>query len=115
MVIGENGALVPCTLAYDKRAIGVISGAGSLKPAITLGHSETSIPSAVIALIGTVFCRVDADKAPIEVGDLLTSSNTPGHAMKATDPAKSFGAIVGKALSPLYEGQGLVPILIALQ
>jgi len=51
----------------------------------------------------------------IEVGDLLTTSPTPGYAMKATDPLKAFGAIIGKALCPLKEGQGLIPILIALQ
>jgi hypothetical protein len=35
--------------------------------------------------------------------------------MKAEDPLKAFGAVIGKALRPLAEGQGLVPILIALQ
>ena len=53
--------------------------------------------------------------APIEVGDLLTTSATPGHAMKATDPLKAFGAVIGKALRPLDSGQGLIPVLIALQ
>jgi len=49
------------------------------------------------------------------VGDLLTSSPTPGHAMKASDPAEAFRAVVGKSLRPLKEAQGLIPILIALQ
>jgi hypothetical protein len=49
------------------------------------------------------------------VGDLLTTSPTPGYAMKADDPFKAFGAVIGKALRPLKEAQGLVPILIALQ
>ncbi len=53
--------------------------------------------------------------APIEIGDLLTTSATPGHAMKATDPHKAFGAVIGKALRPLDRGQGLIPVLIALQ
>ena len=35
--------------------------------------------------------------------------------MKATDPIKAFGAVIGKALRPLKNGTGLVPILIALQ
>jgi hypothetical protein len=35
--------------------------------------------------------------------------------MKASDPARSFGTVIGKALQPLGRGQGLIPILIALQ
>jgi hypothetical protein len=68
-----------------------------------------------IALMGKVFCKVDAQFGPIKVGDLLTTSPTPGHAMKTNDPFKAFGAVIGKALQPLTEGQGLIPILIALQ
>jgi hypothetical protein len=68
-----------------------------------------------VALTGKAFCKVDAKYAPIEVGDLLTTSPTPGHAMKASDPLKAFGAVIGKALCPLKEGTSLIPILIALQ
>jgi hypothetical protein len=35
--------------------------------------------------------------------------------MKAIDPVKSFGAVLGKALRPLAAGCGLIPVLIALQ
>jgi hypothetical protein len=35
--------------------------------------------------------------------------------MKATDPAKAFGAVLGKALRSLASGQGQIPILVALQ
>jgi hypothetical protein len=58
---------------------------------------------------------VDASYGPIEVGDLLTTSETPGHAMKAADASRAFGAVIGKALSALPEGRALVPILVALQ
>jgi hypothetical protein len=68
-----------------------------------------------IALMGKVYCKVDAGYGAIEVGDLLTTSPFPGHAMKATDPLKSFGSVIGKALRPLEAGQSLIPILIALQ
>ena len=68
-----------------------------------------------VALLGKVFCKVDAGCAPIEVGDLLTTSDTPGHAMKAGDSTKAFGSVIGKALRPLSAGQGLIPVLIALQ
>jgi hypothetical protein len=65
--------------------------------------------------VGTAFCCVDADEAPIEVGDLVTTSDTFGHGMKAADPARSVGAIIGKALAPLGSGRGVVPILLTLQ
>lgn len=65
--------------------------------------------------MGKVYCKVDAQFSPIEVGDLLTTSFTAGHAMKAYDPIKAFGAVIGKALRPLEGGKGLIPILIALQ
>jgi hypothetical protein len=65
--------------------------------------------------MGKVFCKIDARYAPIEAGDLLTTSDTPGHAMKATDPMKAFGTVVGKALGSLENGTGLVPVLVALQ
>jgi hypothetical protein len=68
-----------------------------------------------IALMGKVYCKVDASYGAIEVGDLLTTSSTPGHAMKANDPMKAFGSVIGKALRPLDSGEGLIPILIALQ
>ena len=65
-------------------------------------------------MIGKVFCKVDADAAPVDIGDLLTTSNTPGHAMKATDRERAFGAVIGKALAPLVSGRGLIPVLVAL-
>jgi hypothetical protein len=115
MVLGQDGALQPSQQAYDKRVAGVISGAGDYKPGIVLdkqGSSEYRMP---VALVGKVYCKVDARYASIEVGDLLTTSPTPGHAMKAVDPLKTFGAVMGKALRPLDAGCGLIPILVTLQ
>jgi hypothetical protein len=65
--------------------------------------------------MGKVYCRVDAQYSPIEVGDLLTTSPTPGHAMKAVDAIKAFGAVIGKALKPLDRGVDMIPILVTLQ
>jgi hypothetical protein len=66
-----------------------------------------------IALVGKVYCRVDSAYAPIEVGDLLTTSPTRGHAMRVVDPSRAFGAIIGKALRPLSRGAELIPILVS--
>jgi hypothetical protein len=115
MVINETGALEKSLRAYDKRVAGVISGAGGYKPGIVLDKRHSWLNRKPIALLGKVYCKVDAQYSPIEVGDLLTTSPTPGHAMKADDPLKAFGTVIGKALRPLSEGQGLIPILIALQ
>jgi hypothetical protein len=115
MVIGDTGALAPCSRRYDKRAVGVVGGAGSLRTAITLGASDDATPQVSIALVGTAFCRVDADLGSIEAGDLITTSETVGHGMRAGDGERSAGSIIGKALAPLGHGRGLVPIILALQ
>jgi hypothetical protein len=115
MVLGEEGVLHESQHAYDKRVVGVISGAGDYKPAIVLDKQPTRGNRFPIALLGKVFCKVDADSAAVKVGDLLTTSDTAGHAMKADDPTKAFGSVIGKALRSLSEGRGLIPVLIALQ
>ena len=115
MVLGDEGALHQSHEAYDKRVAGVISGAGDYKPGIVLDRQQTSANRQPIALLGKVYCKVDAQFGAIAVGDLLTTSPTPGHAMGTNDAIKAFGAVIGKALRPLVEGQGLIPILIALQ
>jgi hypothetical protein len=102
-------------LPYDRRVAGVVSGAGDYRPAMVLDQRISSADRIPVALVGKVYCKVDADPAPIAVGDLLTTSWRPGFAMKAIDPAQAFGAVIGKALKPLRSGQGLIPILVALQ
>ncbi|HEY9832619.1 MAG TPA: hypothetical protein V6D26_18690 [Stenomitos sp.] len=115
MVINPEGKLQESTEEYDKKVAGVISGAGDYKPGIVLDRQQSQNTRMPLALMGKVYCKVDAQYSPIEVGDLLTTSPTPGHAMKAADPLKAFGTVIGKALRPLKEGTGLIPILIALQ
>lgn len=117
MVLNETGSLAQSYQAYDKKVAGVVSGAGHYKPGIILDRKEkvagdNRLP---IALMGKTYCKVDASYGVIETGDLLTTSLTPGHAMRATDPLKAFGSVIGKALCSLKTGTGLIPILIALQ
>jgi hypothetical protein len=115
MVIDQENRLRPSTDPYDKKVAGVISGAGDCKPGIILDKKQSQSRRLPVALVGKVYCKADAEYSPIEVGDLLTTSSTPGHAMKATEPSKGLGCLIGKALHPLKEGQGLIPILVALQ
>jgi hypothetical protein len=115
MVIDEDGYLKESREAYDKRVAGVVSGGGDYKPGILLDKKPSAANRLPVALVGKVFCKVDAGCTPIEVGDLLTTSATAGHAMKALEPLHAFGAVIGKALRPLKAGRGLIPILVALQ
>ena len=115
MVLNEEGQLTQSAQAYDKRVAGVVSGAGDFKPALVLDRQSGQTDRAAIALMGKVYCKVDAQYAAIAVGDLLTTSPTPGCAMKATDAQRAFGAILGKALRPLHAGSGLIPVLVTLQ
>jgi hypothetical protein len=68
-----------------------------------------------MAVVGIVPCRVSAENGPIEMGDLLVASSSPGHAMKGTDRNKMLGAVVGKALEHLQEGKGVIEVLVTLQ
>ena len=115
VVLDQDGLLTESREAYDRKVAGVVSGAGSYRPAIVLDKQATPNGRQPIALVGKVYCKIDAEYAPVGVGDLLTTSPTPGHAMKADDPAKAFGAVIGKALGRLSFGRGLLPILVALQ
>jgi hypothetical protein len=118
MALDERGLLQESRQAYDKKVAGVISGAGKFKPGLILGRNKGQSDShrATVALIGKVYCKVDAQFGEISVGDLLTTSATPGHAMKADDPHRAFGSVIGKALQRMSAGQkGMIPILVALQ
>jgi hypothetical protein len=115
MVIGEEGRLHASSQAYDKRVAGVVAGAGAYRSGIVLDRRASQVNRKPVALVGKVYCKVDAGYSPIEIGDLLTTSPTAGCAMKADDPLRSFGAVIGKALQPLKEGRSLIPILVALQ
>src|SRR5581483_5569662 len=115
MVLNDAGDLAASIHPYDRRVAGVVSGAGAYRPGMVLDKRETGAVRQPIALLGKVFCKVDAQFRAISVGDLLTTSPTPGYAMATSDPIKAFGAVIGKALRPLASGQGLIPILITLQ
>jgi hypothetical protein len=115
LVIANEGKLRPCEQPYDKRVAGVVSGGNGVKPGIILNKNRTETKKVPIALTGRVYCKVDAQYSPIEVGDLLTTSSTTGHAMKVVEPLNAFGAVIGKALKPLGNGTGLIPIIVSLQ
>jgi hypothetical protein len=115
VVLDDDGTVRPCNSSYDKRVAGVVSGAGDYKPALILDRQDSGNKRVPVSFLGKVCCKVDAEYGAIRVGDLLTTSPTPGRAMKVSDRLSAFGAVIGKALRPLERGQGLIPMLVALQ
>ncbi len=57
--------------------------------------------------------NVDASYGAIHPGDLLMSSPTLGHAMRADNPA--VGTVIGKALGALDDGTGTIAVMVTLQ
>ena len=115
MVLGVDGRLESCARPYDKRVIGIVSGAASFRTGIVLDKRLDVPGRKPIALMGKVFCKVDAGHCGVEVGDLLTTSSTTGHAMKADAVAAALGTVIGKAMQPLAHGCGLIAVLVGLR
>ena len=117
VVIDESnpGHLRLSESAYDTRVAGIISGANGVNPGISLSQQGVMEGDQNVALSGRVYVQADTSSGAIKPGDLLTTSATPGHAMKVADHAKAQGAILGKAMTVLSEGKGLVLVLVTLQ
>lgn len=110
------GKLLISNKAYDRTVAGIISGAGGVQTGMYMGQKGSIADGKYpVALTGRVYCKADAAYDAIQPGDLLTTSDTIGHVMKASDYDKARGAIIGKAMSPLDKGKGLVLVLVSLQ
>jgi hypothetical protein len=111
----NHGEICVSRAAYNRRVAGVVSGANDFHVGAVLGSLPGNEDAPPIALSGRVYVWCDVSNGSIEAGDLLTTSDTPGHAMKATDSQRSHGTIIGKAMGTLAEGRGLVLVLVNLQ
>ena len=110
------GKLLISNEAYDNKVAGIISGAGGIKPGMMMGQKDSAADGVYpVALSGRVYCWADASTGAIRPGDLLTTSSIPGHAMKVSDHTRALGAIIGKAMTSLEKGKGLVLVLVSLQ
>ena len=102
------------TAVYYRQEIKV-AGIILTSPGVILGNSfdeatdgwEDSRP--VLAVTGRVPCKVTVENGPIKIGDLLVASSTPGVTMKG-NPEESMGAVVGKAMEPLENGEGTIVV-----
>jgi len=118
LVIGNTGTLESSSIAYDTRVAGIVS----TEPGVSLGTKEEgNNGEELIAVAGRVPCKVDAKYGAIHPGDLLSTSDTPGHAMKAKpvqiDGIEFYrdGTVLGKALGTLETGTGVIEVLVTLQ
>jgi len=112
LVINSEGILTRSTQPYQTN----IAGVYSTEPGFVGGQPIDSEPegSIPLALVGVIPVKVVDENGAIQPGDLLTSSSTPGYAMKADGDAPQ-GSIIGKALSPLGTGTGWIQMLAMLQ
>lgn len=117
VVIDEDhpGGMKLSQHAYDRHVGGVVSGAHGVNPGLCLSQFNQLGGGRQVALTGRVYVQADASQQPIHPGDLLTTSNQPGCAMRVQDYSRAPGAILGKAMTGLTSGQGFVLILVTLQ
>ena len=98
---------------YDRKVIGVISGANGVSPGMMMGQKGTlASGDKAIALAGRVYVLATDEGGPIKPGDFITSSSRKGYAMKANDLQKAGGAIIGKAMSKRNAETGFVLVVV---
>jgi hypothetical protein len=109
VVAYSRGGVVLASKRTAKRAVGVVAGAGGLRPGVTLrGETvEKGGLTVAVSVAGRVYCRANLDGGVIRCGDLVTSSGRPGEVMRAGDRTDR-ASIVGKALGPMRKKDGLV-------
>lgn len=90
--------------AYEPSVIGIVS----TNPGYTLGEPAVGY-AAQIALAGRVPVNVTNENGTIVPGDYLTTSSTPGYAMKATEA----GPVIGIAMDSFGDASGQVVAKIA--
>ena len=111
----KSNQVIASSEAYDSRVAGVISA----QPGLALG--EAGEGRVLVANSGRVKVKVDATNGPIQIGDLLVTSDKSGVAMKSV-PVEFGGVrmhrpgtLIGKALEPLAQGTGEILVLLSLQ
>jgi hypothetical protein len=115
--LDRPGGVVKCSQPYDSRVLGVYSTRPGVLGADKAGVSEVMAGEVPVAVLGIVPVKVSAENGPIQPGDLLTTSSTPGHAMRCEGLELCFGRSLGKALEGLPAGQstGVIQMLVTLQ
>ena len=118
IIDAENpGALARSVEAYDAKVAGIVSGANGIRHGLRLGQDGVLDGDVLLAMTGRVYAKCSTENGPIRPGDLLTTADLDGHAMRATDRHRSHGAVIGKAMTGLdaEAGTGMVLVLVNLQ
>lgn len=115
-IIGEEGKLAISTTKRDSKVVGVISGANGIETGLLMGQKGSIADGDYpIALTGRTYVYATTENGPIKPGDFITTSSKPGYGMKVKKYKKAQGAIIGKAMTSLDAGSGMVLLLINLQ
>lgn len=110
------GKLKVSSEPYDKKVAGVVSGANGIKPGILMGQEDTMASGDdLVTLSGRTYVSANTTNGPIKIGDMITSSSVAGEAMRASNKKKSRGAVIGKAMTELVDGEGFILVLVNLQ
>jgi hypothetical protein len=109
--VSKHNSIIKSMIAYDNLVFGVVSGAGNIPHGIELTAPGILDGNVNVAIAGRVYVKTTGKVKP---GDLLTTSNIPGKAMRSSDFFRRSGTIIGKALSTPDEN-GLVLLLVNLQ
>lgn len=111
----NEGKIMITSSPYDKKVIGIISGANGIETGMYMGQKGSIADGEFpIALSGRVYVLTNSESGNIIPGDFLTPSSSSGTAMKVTDFAKAQGSIIGKALTK-PDKKGYVLVLVNLQ
>ena len=90
----------------------LVAGVVSTEPGFVLAHGGDTEDKALLALMGIVPVKVTDEGGPIQPGDLLVVSSTPGYAMRWDPDSGIPCALVGKALEPFERWHGMVLALL---
>lgn len=116
MAAGATGAVSKTGRPYDRRVAGVYSTRPGVLGAEKEGGVTRVDPEDVpVAIVGIVPTKVSAENGAVRVGDQLTTSRTPGYAMRCTNRARCVGAVVGKAMEPVERGRAVIKVLVTLR
>jgi hypothetical protein len=114
VISGDQGQMVELS---TKSSATTVIGVYSASPGFLGGQSVTgqddSDARIPVAIMGIASVKVSTENGPIQPGDLLVTSSTPGYAMRADNPIP--GTILGKALGSLENGIGMIFVLLTLQ
>lgn len=110
----QSGAVEKSSKPYDSAVIGVYSTRPAVLGADKGGEIRVDPDDVPVAITGIVPTKVVSEGGPIEPGDLLTTSSTPGHAMKATRGGHA-GTVIGKALESFRGTRGVIRVLILMR